>query len=65
MRVLDEAANRVVCAAEVAFRLELQLGHHASLWTTYVGLVAQLVLHGAEEDAACVHVWLGDEASSW
>jgi hypothetical protein len=62
MRVLDEAADCVVSAAEIASRLEFKIGHHSSLWAANVGMISKLVFHGTEEDPSCVHVRLSDEA---
>jgi hypothetical protein len=42
--------------------LELEIRSESSLRASYVSVVAELVLHRSEEDAARIHVWLGDEA---
>ena len=64
LRIVDEAADGVVRATEVASGFEFEVGHQARLRTAYVCVIAEFVLHSAEEDAARVHVWLRDKAAS-
>jgi hypothetical protein len=58
----DVAADCVVGAANPALDLELNVYFEACFWASNDCVVSQLVFHLAEEDAARVHVRLGDEA---
>ena len=61
--VSDVAADGIVGAAEVALGLELDISDHAGLGAFDVGVVAELVLHRAEQYSAHVDVGLCDEAA--
>jgi hypothetical protein len=57
-----EPPYRIIGTAKVAFGFELQISHQASLWTSHIAVIAELVLHFTEQDAAHIDVWLCDEA---
>lgn len=62
MWIFNEAADSIVCPTKVAFGLEFKISTKSSLGTSDEGVIAEFILHSAEQDAARVHVWLGDEA---
>ena len=64
LAVLDEATNGIVCSAKVSFCFELDICFEAELRTAYEAVIAEFVLHLAEEDAASVHVRLRYEADT-
>jgi hypothetical protein len=60
--VLDRPRNGVVRAGEVALGLELDVAHEVVLGALDEAVVAELVLHFSEQDAAGVHVGLRQDA---
>jgi len=60
--VFDVASNRIVVAAHPSLDLELNVGFQTGFGTLDDRVIAEFVLHLAEEDAAGVHVRLRDEA---
>lgn len=60
--LFDDTTDRVVASTEVTFRLEFKIGDETELRALDKTMVAELVLHLAEEDASCIHIRLCDEA---
>jgi hypothetical protein len=62
MLVLYEPSNCIVRPAKVAFCFEFQIRHQTCLRTSNIAVVAEFVLHLAEQDPSHVYVRLCDEA---
>lgn len=60
--VLNCPTDSVVSTREVALGLEFDVGNEIVLWAPHVAVVAQLVFHLSEKNAAGVHIRLRQDA---
>jgi len=56
--VLDGPSDGIISTGEIALGLEFDIGHEVVLRTSDVAVIAELILHFAEKDAARIHVRL-------
>lgn len=61
--ILDHAADGIICAREVTFGLEFNVGHEVVLRAPHITVIAKLVLHFAKQDTTRVHVGLSHDTS--